>query len=395
MLKSLALGVNVLLLFFFTWIKQDNGVSIEINFPDKGFEGQEIPMSITVMRASAGAPCRLEMKLDEGMKVLDGENAGGSFRMEEQTAIWSWKELTDSARLTITAALFLAEHTGTQKVEAVFYYENGSEKKETEAVARYVDVSPAQSAGVEPAAEISATRRIATAGNECIVTVTIHKDATKGFARFSDDLPPAWNVRALKQDGASFSVADGKIRFVWVTAPDKPDLEISYAVKAPAGEMITFRGEYAYLEKNKSLKLLLPPDSLRCSAITEEPAVATVDKSEKSSRNKRKKDRREIPVTAPAGVVYHVQIGAFRNKKVSAARLKKLYRLNETIHSEMQDGLYKFYAGVHTDYRRAYDHRERAKSENGIASAFVIARNAGKRITVREALDITRQQWYR
>ena len=90
-----------------------------------------------------------------------------------------------------------------------------------------------------------------------------------------------------------------------------------------------------------------------------------------------------------------VQIGAFTKQTVSAQRLQKKFKITEQITSEMQNGFSKFMIGSHEQYKDARDHREQVKATNGVKSAFVVAYNGVKRITVQEALMITNQKWFK
>ncbi|MBL7884735.1 MAG: hypothetical protein JNL69_11745, partial [Bacteroidia bacterium] len=99
-------------------------------------------------------------------------------------------------------------------------------------------------------------------------------------------------------------------------------------------------------------------------------------------------------IPAPqSNVNYKVQIAALQNA-VGINVLANRYGINEKINMEMTGGLTKYTIGSHNEYKSARDAREVAKNK-GIQGAFVTAYNAGNRITVQEALMITKQNWYR
>ena len=60
----------------------------------------------------------------------------------------------------------------------------------------------------------------------------------------------------------------------------------------------------------------------------------------------------------------------------------------------MAEGFHKFMIGNFGEYKEARNNRETVK-QKGCQSAFVVAYNGAKRITVQEALMITSQKWYK
>ena len=60
---------------------------------------------------------------------------------------------------------------------------------------------------------------------------------------------------------------------------------------------------------------------------------------------------------------------------------------------DMHEGWHKFTVGQFNRYKEARNHRENVRSNNKIVGPFVTAYNQGTRITVQEALMITKQQW--
>ena len=94
------------------------------------------------------------------------------------------------------------------------------------------------------------------------------------------------------------------------------------------------------------------------------------------------------------GITYKVQLSA-THKYVTAANFKKKHGFNNTIQTENHEGWTKFVTGSHTVYKDARDARNTITSSNStFRGPFVTAYNNGERITVQEALMISKQRWY-
>jgi cell division septation protein DedD len=190
---------------------------------------------------------------------------------------------------------------------------------------------------------------------------------------------------------------------------------------------MTLKGEYSYLEDNQSKKYLLTPEPLEINLAPavatnttepvttptvamvtptetlalETPTVAVVTPTEtvavitQTETPTNTKPVNETVAKNDGSVNYMVQIGAFTNGNVTASVLKQKFGISETVKSEMQGGFSKFMVGSHREYKGARDQRERIRNNNGVKSAFVVAYNLSKRITVQEALMISNQKWYK
>jgi hypothetical protein len=437
MIRSLIVLVNTLVLFLLGLFSGDNGISVTARIPGKITAGQEVDCELRLNKGSLDGFARLQLEFPEGIIVKDAEEQGASFDFNDGIAKWVWAELPEEEKITISFKLLASVTiTGYHNIRGKFSYIENNIKQFAEMPDVGTEVvAPSESPAVathnltgrpvasdpdsiassaDPVGDVSLTRSIRPGNsiNEFEISIRIFKGATKGFARYSDDLPAGFTAKPVKTDGASFSVADGKVRFVWVSVPTKENLEIIYLISAGKQEELVLRGEYSYLEESQSRKFVLNSETISFQALAPEPEpspeppviVKTHEPAPESPVRSEKKEQKEKTVksTAPAftekkeqGVVYHVQIGAFSKRKVTAAKLQEKFKLSGEIRSEMHGGYTKFMTGTHAEYKDARDHRESIISENGVKSAFVVAYHFGKRITVQEALMISRQKWFK
>ncbi len=93
------------------------------------------------------------------------------------------------------------------------------------------------------------------------------------------------------------------------------------------------------------------------------------------------------------GINYKVQISA-THKYVTAPNFKKKHSFKGTIQTENHEGWTKFVTGSHNQYKDARDARNNITSQYKFNGPFVTAYNDGERITVQEALMISKQKWY-
>ncbi|MCW3075485.1 MAG: hypothetical protein JWO32_94 [Bacteroidetes bacterium] len=466
MIKYLFILINFLSIFLYSLFSGDGGVVITNNFPNAIKPGKEVNVEVKITKGNMSGFAKMQLELPAGLSVTEGDSRDANFTMMDGTAKWVWASLPAENEIILKLTLvadasapqgktvisgkysFVENNAKTVVEMSPFEINIGGEatavnnsnsntskpKEKSEAVAKEKENSAATTTSSEttsgntqtntnrePDGNITVERTItkgATEG-EYVVNIKVLKGLTKGFARYSDDLPADLIAKAGKTEGASFSVADGKVKFVWVAVPEKEELDLSYSL-AGIAKPVTLNGEYSFLEQNQSKKYTLKPKTITPEAKTDDKSTkeqttkettSVTETKEKttgtnsvtptdSQVNGSEKTTKEKEGTEPfnkkeGSVKYMVQVGAFTNSSVTADRLKKKFKISERIHSEFEGGFSKFMVGSHQEYKSARDHREKIKSDNGVASAFVVAYNIGKRITVQEALMISNQKWFK
>lgn len=465
MIKYLFVTINSIALFFYSLFLDNGTVSIKGNFPTNIKPGTEVTAELIVTKGSMGGFAKLQIEVPEGMTVKESDSKGASFTFTTGVGKWIWTGVPSDAEFTVKFILVAdASMSGTKSIGAKYSFIENNNKQIIEmtpvevvlgegsaAVPAVINASepttqpvvvnttptvdpaaakteptPTITSGDEPNSRVTVVRTItkgATA-NDWNINLKINKDGIKGFARYSDVMPEGFTAKQDKVNGSSFSVADGKIKFVWVNVPSETELEISYVLSGTYKENVNLEGEFSYLESNQSKFFNLPKETLpRYDTPTETPVTATQTVAETPVTTTQTvaetpvtttqtvaetpvtttQTVAETPVTTPtptetaksnSNVSYCVQIGAYTNAAVSSSKLAGMYRISENIRSEMAGGFTKFMVGKHDEYKLARNHREDVKGK-GVNDAFVTAYNGPVRITVQEALMISNQKWLR
>jgi hypothetical protein len=451
MIKYLFVAINSLALFFYSLIS-DGTVSLKGNFPTNIKPGTEVTAELIVTKGSMGGFAKLQIEVPEGVTVKESDSKGASFSFTGGIGKWIWTGVPSDEEFTVKLVL-VADETinGIKQIGAKYSYVENNNKQIVEmapvevmfgemadsvpttqpvvtetptvdATAVKTSETPTVSTGDEPNSLVSVSRTITkgVTANDWHVNLKIKKDGIKGFARYSDVLPEGFTAKQDKVNGSSFSVADNKIKFVWVNIPTEPDLEISYVLSGTYNDNINLEGEFSYLENNQSKFFKLPASKLplqetvvAAETKTETPAIETNTETAVTTTQPVAETKKETPVaetktetptttqpeietTAKTGgdVSYCVQIGAYTNPAVTSSKLGTKYGISENIRSEMASGMTKFMVGKFMEYRLARNHRETVK-DKGVNGAFVTAYNGPVRITVQEALMISSQKWVR
>jgi len=459
MIKYLFILVNAFTLFIYSLFGGDNGITLSVNIPKTIIAGQELPIEIKVTKGSMSGFAKLQLELPEGLSLKELDNKGANYSYSDGIAKWVWASLPSENDIIVKATLVVASSaSGAKTVGAKYSFVENNAKQVVEMVPFEITIeAPANAttsqtstpettantnteaaiatntsvsnSNKEPAGNVTVVRTISKGTNdgEYIINLKVKKGATRGFARYSDDLKSGVIAKAITTDGSSFSVADGKVKFVWVSVLIKDELELSYSLTSTTSIAMTLKGEYSYLEDNQSKKYLLTPEPLEINlapavatnttepvttptvamvtptetVALETPTVAVVTPTEKvavvtpTETPTNTKPVNETVAKNDGSVNYMVQIGAFTNGNVTASVLKQKFGISETVKSEMQGGFSKFMVGSHREYKGARDQRERIRNNNGVKSAFVVAYNQSTRITVQEALMISNQKWYK
>jgi cell division septation protein DedD len=444
MLKYLFILINTISLFFYSLFSGDGGITISNTIPTEMPPGHEVKVNITVSKGSMSGFAKLQLEIPAGLAVREADSKGATFSINEGLVKWVWASLPSdndlvlslilisepdaSGKLLVTGKYSYVDNNAKQVVEmppveitvskdAVVKNDNNQTTTANNESKTETTETPSTDSNREPEGNISVQRKITKGGmeGEYVVMLKVQKGLTKGFARYSDDLPEGIGAEAGKTEGASFSIADGKVKFVWVAVPEKEELNLSYTISGIKNS-VDLNGEYSYLEQNQSKKFLLQKETITpersADVVNNEKTEGNSDnknsdKTENTSDNsndntaqasEKKPTNTQPTETLPkkeGSVNFMVQIGAFTNSKVTTSQLSKKFNIAEKINSEMHGGYSKFMIGSHNEYKNARDHREKIRSGNGVKSAFVVAYSGPKRITVQEALMISNQKWFR
>jgi hypothetical protein len=229
--------------------------------------------------------------------------------------------------------------------------------------------------------------------SEFIVELNVSKGNLGGFAKLVESLPEGFTATAMESAGGSFSFADQKVRYIWVSLPADPEFKITYKVKAPknAGTQ-SIDGVFSYIEEDETRKFIIAPSNVTVGTGGGAVAVSNPDNTSSTPDN----TMSATTINAPqAGVIYRVQIMALLKNR-STNVVANYYNLSAASVQKLPEaGLNKYLLrDTHTEYRQARDARENVKSR-GVVAPFVAAYNSGRRITVQDALMITSQKWYR
>ena len=458
MIKYFFILINSLTLFIFGLFQTDNSVTIKNNIPSNFIVGQEVAVEFRISKGIQTGFAKFQLELPDGISIIKKDEMNSIYSIQNGVAQWIWSEVPEDEELLIKLTLVASElGIGIKTFNSNYSFIEKNEKKvinmlpleasiQNNIINNKVSVIKDTLTKADPNTSIDVVRLISDGpnANEKTITIKIKKGDTKGFAKYSDEIDLNLNAKAIKTDGSSFSVSDGKIKFVWVDVPTKSELEVSYHIDLNNKNSNILKGEYSYLEKNQSKKYIVKPDSLVIGKLKDEINLQAVQKTEAAKSivqeteanqltskkiiedsksnltvektstlvteapNLVKKEANEVKtIPAKAEIVketpqivnadpnFVVQIGAFKNTKIVATVLIKKYRITDKIVDELHDGFSKFMVGNHNLYKEARKHRDIIKSKHGVKDAFIAAYNVGKRITVQEALMVSKQSWFK
>ncbi len=423
MIKPLIILFNTVSVFLFSVFFGDSPVTVTGLFPKTTKSTSEFIAEIKINKADVNGFGKFQFEVPQGFTVKEIDSQSGNFSFTENTAKIIWTALPKNSEMTLKFLINVDNASiGTKTIHSKFSYVVNNEKQFTEMPPVDIliedgvsEVKPLISSldsikllnnkaqnptGAEIAINCFRTITTGTSPNEYNIEVKIIKGETNGFAKFQELLPIGYTVKSGKTAGSAFSVSDGKIKFVWVALPTETELTLSYTLQKTdvmsAATSLT-NGEFSYLKNDKSQKFKLLEDVIDKNApisVVKDETKLTDNSSESNNVSQKNTNESSQLISKKQGnILYSVQVGAFINA-IKSEVLSKKFNISEIIKSEMAEGYSKFMVGDFAEYKKARDHRETIK-EKGCKSAFVVAYNGPKRITVQEALMITSQKWFK
>ncbi|HRH38515.1 MAG TPA: hypothetical protein PK760_09225, partial [Flavobacteriales bacterium] len=293
-------------------------------------------------------------------------------------------------------------------------------------------VAPMQGSG-----GVSGTRTITPiTEKEMLVEVTVNKGSIRGFGKLQEVIPAGFTALEKNSSEAIFTVQDRIVKFVWLNLPASNEIKVVYKLRAnekPDGEY-TVNGEFGYLLNDETQKAVIGSskfftgakalemlandqsklnaqnavdaelalkqkeeerqraETAQAQAAQKEAATSTTQKPVKTERTTTASNPSRMPAPEK-GITYKVQITA-AHREVGTSYFRARHKYSGDFQIERHEGWVKYVTGSFVEYSSARDQRVSfVQAGHNFPGPFVTAYNNGQRITVQEALVVSKQQW--
>jgi len=425
-------------------------VLVENNLPAMVAPGSRTLVQITINKGEIQGFSKLELTMPTGFTASPSDIQGASFTFSSQKAKFVWMTLPNDASFTVSYYIESDPNLeGPFEIEGEFSYVKENKRMDIDIPTRKVivkkELQPTQQEVAETMPELKkeaevveliCTRTLTKVSDtEYTVNLKVNNNNIKGFGKILETLPPNCKSEKLNDGGAVITQDDNTIKFVWFEVPTAAAFEVSYKLSCtvPTSEPI-ITGLLSYTDEGNPITIPVVqtetvsqplasnenPATTTTTEITEEPIAEVVpeetpevdpiiEKTETNTQTTAQNETTPEPIaqkettqpqvtsipSAETGITYKVQILA-AHRIVDKTYLKDKFSFDEKFNIENHEGWIKYTTGKFGDYKEARDARNRITGNSGkLPGPFVTAYNEGERITVQEALLISRQQWYK
>ena len=411
-------------------------VSIKNNLPAMVEPGTKSLVEMTIDKGAIQGFSKLELAAPTGFTISAAEVKGASFTFSNQQAKFVWMTLPSEASFTITYYIESDINLdGPFDIEGSFSYVKENKRLDlkiptkTVIVKKGVGPTPEQVAEQMPevrreesVVDMVCSRTITPiSGNDYMVNLKVSNNSIKGFGKILEILPDHCTTEKVNDGGAVITQDENTIKFVWFEVPTATTFEVSYKISCTDPGVPFIKGQLSYTEDGNPVTSEIvgatgEPEPLATTTTTESnpttttttetaennsQPVETENNTETTVENTTTASRTEVekPVTsipsAETGITYKVQIMA-AHKVVDKTYFSNRFSFTDNFNIENHEGWVKYTTGKFTEYKDARDARVKITSAHSkLPGPFVTAYNHGERITVQEALLISKQQWYK
>lgn len=449
MIKFSTLLISYFGLFLMNFFTAED-VSIKNNLPAMVEPGSKSLVEMTIEKGAIQGFSKLELAAPTGFTISAAEIKGASFTFSNQQAKFVWMTLPSEASFTITYYIESeATLDGPFDIDGTFSYVKENKRLDikippkTIIVKKGVGPTPEQVAEQMPevrreasVVDMVCSRTITPlGGNDYMVNLKVSNNSIKGFGKILEILPDHCTTEKVNDGGAVITQDENTIKFVWFEVPTAESFEVSYKLSCTDPGTPAIKGQLSYTEDGNPVTTEIamsssegevlatntnteggnPENTTTTNQSTEtennttetNPATTNTTAVETSNAGENGEEETvtannkttETPVTsvpsAETGITYKVQIMA-AHKVVDKSYFVNRFSFNDNFNIENHEGWVKYTTGKFTEYKDARDARVKITSAHGkLPGPFVTAYNHGERITVQEALLISKQQWYK
>ena len=439
--------ISLFVVLFSGLILNAQDVKLDIISPAEITAGESAVIEIKLSKGNLSGFARLQQPFPDAINVKAIESSGADFSFSEGKLNIIWLNLPSQSELVLKYELIADQRVkGDFKLEGRFSYIRDSEREEMDVDPKTIHINPSDKVSEDLIVDIHdyvgdfyilgdsgeklpvvcyrEVPYINTSSDGWIVNVLVSRGEVTKLARVEETIPVGYMAENIDGKNAIFSFKGGIAKFLWMTLPEDPYFIVSYKLKSQSGsidEAPEIDGKFSFMLEDNVKNVSIIQKDIALSEMNNQELVAMLSSSGSSDKVTQKpllildkpkeepkpepvavekpKPTQEKPVAqeqtkvAAPGVVFKVQLLASArpidtDKYFSGQNVGK-------ISSEKHENLYKYTSGNFKYYKDARSYIEDLFLNTSIEEAFVAAYNNGARITVKEALRLTRQKWFK
>ena len=329
---------------------------------------------------------RFQVQFPEGIEATAHETAQASFSFEGGKAKFIWMELPPKNTLDVSLEVTANSDFQGGSVTQWFSFIRDGRRKDVEFEPHHMTRSVSSAFEQQDSAQDIEVQRLwtATTNRTGTMSVTIRGHEPGQFLKLSETLGTHGAISVL--DDADCDIRDAfedQLVFIWQAAPSASELVVKYTLRDGRPDQVT--GRISTIQNNAAIEQTV--EALQPPALTAPTAPSSTPPSTPPV---------EPAPTEPAptaeDVAFRIQILA-THAAVSSEAVKRIYAYPGEVRHEQHEAWHKYTTGYHTTYRAARDNRVDLNSNHAFPGPFVTAYRNGQRITVQEALLVTKQNW--
>jgi len=323
---------------------------------------------------------RFQIQFPQGIDAIPIESANSSFSFENGKAKFIWMELPPQNTLEVSLEVSANPDFRGGSITQWFSFIRDGRRKDVEFEPHHLALREAAiSAQNSVDKELKVERQwTATTRKTGTMTVTISGYEPGQFLKLTEMLGAHSGVSILKDAGCDIRDAfDEQVVFIWQAAPNGDELVVQYTLRGGVPDSVN--GRISTIQNNTATE-------------QEVAAIAPVGTQDSSLNNDTEPTSPTPETNTEENVAFRVQILA-THAPVSGDAVKRIYAYPGEVRSERQGEWHKFTTGYHASYQSARNNRVDLSSNHAFPGPFVTAYRNEQRITVQEALLVTKQNW--
>ena len=355
----------------------------------------EAKIDIRVVKGKVGGFAKIEEPVCEGVTAINLDAGGAVFTFVDGKVKYVWTNLPEGQKVTVSFKLVRNKDAAWMKrctFEGEFSYLEGEKSMRCNFNSVTVDyekgITLSNVVKPDPVLTQSSEKPI----NSTDQSKVENSDANKVAAEQN------------QKENSKTSTTDNTIAATNQSSKDNSQTSTSNDIKGVKndGTMNNIQGAAASQDDNtnKQKQGNAAADNAKQDIEKTKTDAVVINKQAEDNNGTASKTnkidaKKDIPnsnnTVANGGLVFKVQVCA-THRTVDATFVKNNYKLTDDVIQEMHEGWFKFTVGTYGQYAEARNKREDLAPFN-LPGPFVTAYNNGNRITVQEALMISKQQW--